>query len=77
MGLNLSLSAYRGKAIPKARLLRFARNDTSNPSVERGFVIARPSGHSPTCHCEEQSDVAISDLVRPCMKVEIASLRSQ
>jgi hypothetical protein len=36
---------FRGKAIPKARLLHFARNDISNPQLGRAvFVIARPSG---------------------------------
>ncbi len=32
--------AFRGKAIPKARLLRSARNDTSNPSVRRGVDLS-------------------------------------
>src|SRR5208283_3100366 len=52
---------FRGKAIPKARLLRSARNDTSKPSVRNGEI----------CHCE-----AVRPWQSPKLW-QVASLRSQ
>jgi hypothetical protein len=64
-GDDLSLSAFRGKATPKARLLRSARNDRSNTLVRKGAI----------CHCETVRPLQSQKLWKsPLLRQQLHSL---